>query len=73
MIKFLESLPPLNLWNWPRQPDIEYHQRVIDGEKKWLKQIAVDERRVLSRIEHHEKQIKEKSWLYYLRTGRLLE
>lgn len=72
-IKFLEKVPPLNLWNWPSQPNINFHKHVIEGEKAWLKQLAVDEKRTLSRIEYHEQQIKSKTWLYYLRTGSIVE
>lgn len=66
----LINLPPLNLWNYPKQPDLSNHKAAINGEQDWISYCEMDISKSKDNIEHHKRMIKEKSFIYYLRSGR---
>ena len=63
------NLPPLNLWNYPKHPDLSYHKEAVETEAYWVEYSKMEISKSLDRIEHHKRMIKEKSFIYYCRTG----
>ena len=67
------KLPALNLWNYPKQPDIKHHIKAIEWNEYLIKQDKEYIGLSKLKIDIHKQMIKDKNFIYYLRSGRFID